>query len=285
MPGTSTNFVESLALSVIKNHPIGVFDSGIGGLSVVKEIHRALPAEEVIYFGDTARLPYGTKSKETIVRFSREIVRFLLKFRVKLIIVACHTASSFSLPTLKRALHIPVIGVVQPGAEEALRVTRSGRIGVLGTRATIQSGSYVKELKKRNRRLKVYSQSCPLFVPLVEEGHFEDELAYRVAKMYLLPLKRRRVDTVILGCTHYPLLRRVIGDTLGKEVILVDSSYETAQKVKDLLERETLIRANGQLHKASQFYVSDEPHRFSKIGSLFLKDRIRSVQKVCIPSL
>jgi len=269
-----------------KNRPIGVFDSGIGGLSVVKEVQRVLPEESIIYFGDTARLPYGTKSKETIIRFSREIVRFLLKFRVKLIVVACHTASSFSLPTLKRELDLPVIGVVQPGAEEALRLTRTGRIGVLGTRATVQSESYVKALQKYHvgAGIKVFSKACPLFVPLVEEGHLHDDLAYRVAEKYLLPLKRLRVDTVILGCTHYPLLRGVIGDVLGAKTVLVDSSHQTAAQVKQLLERENLIASNGWSRPASQFYVSDEPNRFSKVGSIFLRHRIRPVKKICIPS-
>ena len=265
--------------------PIGIFDSGIGGLSVAKEIQRALPGEDIVYFGDTARLPYGTKSKETITRFSREIVRFLLKFRVKLIVVACHTASSFSLATLKRELDLPVVGVVQPGAEEALRATRSGRIGILGTRATIQSGSYVKEIKKRNPRIKIFSQCCPLFVPLVEEGHLHDDLTYRAAEKYLLPLKKRHIDTVILGCTHYPLLRRVIGDVMGKRVVLVDSSRETAQKVKRVLKKEALTAPNGLNHQTSLFFVSDEPARFSRVGSIFLKDRLKPVKKVSIPSI
>lgn len=264
-----------------KNRPIGIFDSGIGGLSVVKEVQRLLPGEEVIYFGDTARLPYGTKSKETITRFSREIARFLLGFRVKLIVVACHTASSFSLATLKRELVLPVVGVVEPGAAEALRVTRSGRIGVLGTRATVQSGSYVRELKRRDPHVKIFAKECPLFVPLVEEGHLRDALAYQVAKTYLSPLKRFGVDTVILGCTHYPLLRKVIGEVLGKETVLVDSSRETAEQVRRVLEQKDLTAPNGHLPHP-RFFVSDEPKRFSKIGGIFLKDHIPSVKKVCI---
>ena len=266
-----------------KRRPIGIFDSGIGGLSVVKEIQRVLPNEEIVYFGDTARLPYGTKSKETIIRFSREISRFLLEFRVKLIVVACHTASSFSLATLRRELDIPVIGVVEPGAEEALSVTRTGRIGVLGTRATVQSGSYVRALQRRDPHVKIFTKVCPLFVPLVEEGHLHDDLAYQVAETYLVPLKRFRVDTVILGCTHYPLLRKVIGDVLGKGTVLVDSSHETAEKVRQVLEERELTTSNGYLPHP-RFFVSDEPGRFSKVGGLFLKDRIPAVKKVCVPS-
>jgi len=262
--------------------PIGVFDSGIGGLSVVKEIQRVLPGEGLVYFGDTAHLPYGTKSKETIVRFSREIVRFLLKFRVKAIVVACHTASSFSLTALRKEFDLPIIGVVRPGAEEALRMTHSGRIGILGTRSTIQSGSYLREIKRLNPRAKVFSQSCPLFVPLVEEGHLEDDIATRVAEEYLRPFKRLHVDTVVLGCTHYPLLKRVIGKALGKGVCLIDSSHETAEQVKRLLEKDHLISLNGHASQRCRFYVSDEPSRFSKVGGAFLRDRIRAVQKVSL---
>lgn len=266
------------------NDPVGIFDSGVGGLSVVKEVQRLLPGEDIIYFGDTARLPYGTKSKETIVRFSREIVRFLLQFRVKLIVVACHTASSFSLPTLRREGNVPILGVVESGAEEALCVTQTGRIGILGTRATISSESYAREIKKRNPKVKVFSQPCPLFVPLVEEGHLRDALAYRVAEKYLLPLRQRHIDTVILGCTHYPLLRHVIAEVLGKKTTLVDSSRETAQQVKRILAKKGMTASNGRTGSA-QFYVSDEPHRFSKVGGLFLRNCLRRVRKVSLPCI
>ncbi|MBI4436572.1 MAG: glutamate racemase [Candidatus Omnitrophica bacterium] len=262
--------------------PIGIFDSGIGGLSVVKEVQRVLPAERLVYFGDTARLPYGTKSKETVVRFSREIVRFLLQFRVKAIVVACHTASSFSLAALQREFDLPIVGVVHPGAEEALRTTRTGRIGILGTRSTIQSGSYQREIKRLNPRTKIFSQSCPLFVPLVEEGHLMDAIAYQVAEKYLRPLKRLHVDTVLLGCTHYPLLKRVIHDVLGEGVRLVDSSHETAEHLKRLLEKDRLVSLNGHPSRRCQFYVSDEPNRFSKVGSVLLRGRIHSVKKVSL---
>ncbi|MFH1858560.1 MAG: glutamate racemase, partial [Candidatus Omnitrophota bacterium] len=267
-----------------KNRPIGIFDSGIGGLSVAKEIQKLLPGESLVYFGDTARLPYGTKSKETVTRFSREIARFLLQFRVKLIVVACHTASSFSLAALKRDLDFPVVGVIQPGAEAALRATRSGRIVVLGTRATVQSGSYVKEIRKRDPRIKVFSQCCPLFVPLVEEGHLRDDLVYRVAEKYLFPLKKFRADTVILGCTHYPLLRRVIQEVMGKGVTLVDASRETAEYVQRMLDRENLAAPNGY-RRSCRYFVSDEPVRFAKVGSVFLGERLQPAKKVCVPPL
>ncbi len=261
--------------------PIGIFDSGIGGLSVVKEIRRLLPDESIVYFGDTARLPYGTKSKETIVRFSKEIVRFLLQCRVKLIVVACHTASSFSLPALKRQFDVPVVGVVRPGARAAVRKTRSGRIGVLGTRSTVTSGSYAKAIQKLDSKAKVFSQSCPLFVPLVEEGHFHDEITRQVAEKYLLPMKRLNPDTVVLGCTHYPLIRGVIQEILGRDITLIDSARETAEEVKEIIERNRLSSMNGRVSDC-KFFVSDEPKRFAKIGSLFLKDTIRSVRKATL---
>jgi glutamate racemase len=267
-----------MGLPISHKKPIGVFDSGIGGLSVVKELKRLLPNEDIIYFGDTARLPYGTKSKETVVRFSCEIVRFLTRFKIKLGVVACHTASSFSLPTLRRHFPIPMVGVVQPGARQALTLTRTGRIGVLGTRATIQSGSYEKEIKRLDRRVKVFSQSCPLFVPLVEEGHFNGDITTRIAEQYLAPMARAGVDTVILGCTHYPLLKEVIGSIFGKRVKLVDSAQAVAWQVRDLLEAQNLLANGGD--GSTRYFVSDEPRHFVKIGSFFLKDRIRAVRKI-----
>ena len=258
--------------------PIGVFDSGIGGLSVVKELRKLLPGEDIVYFGDTARLPYGTKSKETVVRFSCEIVRFLMRFRIKLGVVACHTASSYSLPTLRRHFSIPILGVVQPGARQALALTRTRRIGVLGTRATVQSCSYEKEMKRLDPQVKVTSQSCPLFVPLVEEGHFNGEITHRIAENYLDPMARSGVDTVILGCTHYPLLKDAIGSIFGPRVQLVDSAQAVAWQVRDLLEAQGLL-VNGRQGRV-RYFVSDEPRHFIKIGSLFLNGKIRKVQKV-----
>ena len=245
---------------------------------MVKELQRLVPGEDIVYFGDTARLPYGTKSKETVVRFSCEIVRFLMRFHIKLGVVACHTASSFSLPTLRRHFSIPIVGVVQPGARQALALTRTGRIGILGTRATVQSRSYEKEIKRLGPKVKVYSQSCPLFVPLVEEGHFNGDITHRIAKEYLMPMAHSGVDTVILGCTHYPLLHHVIGSVFGPKVKLVNSAQAVAWQVRDLLEAQNLL-ANGR-EGHTRYFVSDEPRHFIKVGSLFLRDRIRSVRKV-----
>lgn len=261
-----------------RNRPIGVFDSGIGGLSVVKELRRLLPREEIVYFGDTARLPYGTKSKETVVRFSCEILRFLMRFKIKTGVVACHTASSFSLPTLRRHFPIPIVGVVQPGTRVALLKTRNGRIGVLGTRATIQSRSYEKEIRRLAPKARVFSRSCPLFVPLVEEGHFNGNITTQIARNYLTPVARSGVDTVILGCTHYPLLKDVIGSVFGRKVKLVDSAQAVAWQVRTLLEAQDLLTDGNE--GRTRFFVSDEPRHFAKIGRLFLKDTIDTVRKV-----
>lgn len=262
------------------NQPIGIFDSGIGGLTVLKEMRREVPHENIVYFGDTAHVPYGTKSKETITRFSLDNVRFLQGFDVKLVIVACNTASSLSLEALKESFSTPIIGVIEPGAKQALKTTRSGRIGVIGTKATIGSGAYEAELKKLDPKIKVYSQACPLFVPFVEEGWLDGAVVEKVAKIYLEPIKKFGVDTLILGCTHYPLLTKVIQKMIGKGVKLVNSAEETAKEAKKLLEDASLrcaVRRGGQ---ETQFYVSDEPEQFRSLGERFLGQSIQSVAKV-----
>ncbi|MDD5449979.1 MAG: glutamate racemase [Candidatus Omnitrophica bacterium] len=258
--------------------PIGVFDSGIGGLTVVKELARCLPNEDIIYFGDTARVPYGTKSPATIIRFSIENVLFLLKFRVKLVVIACNTSSSHALPVLKRDFKIPIVGVINPGAREAARISKSGRVGVIGTNATIQSGSYNCEIKKINPAIKVYSGACPLFVSLVEEGWLNDDVTYTIAGKYLKSLKEKKVDTLILGCTHYPLLKGVIKDIMGDGVTLVDSAKRVTAHVKDVLIQKDLLSENKKKGEC-RFYVSDEPARFAKIGERFLGQKIRFVKK------
>jgi glutamate racemase len=261
------------------NRPIGIFDSGIGGLTAVKEIVKVLPAEDIVYFGDTARVPYGTKSPSTVLKFSVENALFLLRFKVKLIVVACNTSSSHSLPVLKANFKVPVIGVISPGAREAVNTTRSGRIGVIGTTATIQSGSYEREIKDMDPRVRVFNRACPLFVSLVEEGWLNEGITYAVAQRYLAPLKARKVDTLILGCTHYPLLKAVIKKVMGKNVALVDSAKQTAAYVREELMRAG-IPASRSRKGLSRFYVSDEPARFARIGAGFLGQRIKFVKKV-----
>jgi len=257
--------------------PIGVFDSGLGGLTVVREIGKALPGEEIIYFGDTARVPYGTKSKETITRFSKENVKFLLKFKVKLIVVACNTASSLSLSSLKRSFKVPIIGVIKPGVKRALEVTDKGPIGVIGTRSTIASDSYQKLIKASASGMKVIGRPCPLFVPLVEEGWLDNKITSSVMDEYLGDFKKRRVETLILGCTHYPLLKKSIRRSVGGGVKLIDSASETARAVKCMLKEKGLL-SDRKRFKNHKYFVSDEPAIFRKIGSRFLGSRIKEVK-------
>jgi len=258
--------------------PIGIFDSGVGGLTVVDKVFRLLPNEKIIYFGDTARVPYGNKSGETVKRFSKEIAKFLLRFNVKLIIVACNTASSLALDTLKRSLRVPALGVIKPGVEEALRATRSGRIGVIGTKATVNSSAYKNEIKAIKKSAFVVEKSCPLFVPLVENKWIDDEITRKIAKRYLAPILDERVDTLILGCTHYPLLKKVIGKIAGKGVRLVDSSMAVTKYTRDILAKNNLS-ADGKKPKA-KFFASDDTKNFSDLARVFLGKNIKAKRVV-----
>ena len=254
--------------------PIGVFDSGVGGLTVVREIMRNLPNEEIVYFGDTARVPYGSKSKETVTRYSRQIVRFLQSKEVKAIVVACNTASAYALETIKKELDIPIIGVVEPGARVACETTVNDRIGVIGTEATVHSGIYTSFIRRQKPDVQVVSKACPLFVPLVEAGYVDHSSADKqqitklVIAQYLTEMREAGVDTLILGCTHYPLLKTMIGEFMGREVTLVDPAKTAAHHLERLLS-ERGLRADhptGQAH----FYVSDVPDSFAQTADLFL---------------
>ena len=257
---------------------IGVFDSGVGGLTVVRELFRQLPYEDIIYFGDTARVPYGIKSKETVIKFSIENILFLLKQEVKLICVACNTASSFAVPVIKNNFRVPIIGVIAPGAREAVYASQNKRIGVIGTKGTIKSRTYEREIKQLNRKVKVTAVSCPLFVPFVEEGWLDGEVVQSVAKKYLKPLKDTGVDTVILGCTHYPLLKPVIQKILGPQVTLIDSAKQVAFEVKKILAGEEMLNhTKGGRHR---FYVSDNPEWFSSLAQRFMGKKLTDVRKV-----
>lgn len=258
--------------------PIGIFDSGIGGLTVVKELMRCLPNEDIIYFGDTARVPYGTKSPHTVIKFSIENTLFLLHFKVKLIVVACNTSSSYSLSILRNDFKVPVIGVINPGAEEAAKVTKNGRIGVIGTTATVESAAYSDAIRRIDPTLKVYSIACPLFVPLVEEGWLNEKATCDIARRYLRPLKDKDIDTLILGCTHYPLLKGVIKGIMGEDVVLIDSAKQVASHVKEVLSRENLL-FRAKRRGRYTFYVSDEPRRFAVAGERFLGRKIKCVKK------
>jgi len=259
--------------------PIGVFDSGIGGLTVVKALMRELPSESIVYFGDTARVPYGTKSKSTIVKFSLENVEFLLRFGVKCIVIACNTSSSWALPTLRKYFKVPIIGVIRPGALAAVRQTRKKRIGVIGTKATVHSRAYEQAIHRLDPTVKVFSQCCPLFVPLVEEGWLNGSVCREVAERYLEPLKRQRIDTLILGCTHYPLLAAMLQRTLGRSVALVDSAQQTAAEVRGVLSGTDAIHETAARPR-HRFFVTDEPDYFSQVSRRFLGRSMVSVERV-----
>ncbi len=259
---------------------IGVFDSGVGGLTVIKELIRQLPNEDIIYFGDTARVPYGIKSKETVIRFSIENILFLLKNDVKLICVACNTVSSVALPVIKNHFRVPIVGVITPGVREAVYATHNKRVGVIGTSGTIKSGSYEQEIKQLDSSVKVTAVACPLFVPFAEEGWLEGSVVIEVAKTYLKPMKEAGVDTVILGCTHYPLLKPVIRQVMGEGVRLIDSAKQVAIEVKKILSAESLC--NSQRKGKHKFYVSDNPEWFSNLANRFLGQLIKDVKKVNI---
>jgi len=238
-----------------------------------------LPNESIVYFGDTARVPYGSKSKETVIKFSIQDADFLMDLDVKMIVVACNTASSLSLDILKKRYDIPLVGVIGPGARKAAEITDKMRVGVIGTKATVSSGIYEKEVKSFNPRINVVSASCPLFVPLVEEGWLTGSITKQIAKTYLEPLKKNNIDVLILGCTHYPLLRPVIQDVVGRRVSLVDSAKETAKEVKRIAEENGMCK-NAKDKPMYKFYISDEPLLFKKVGEKFLGRSIENVEKV-----
>lgn len=265
---------------------IGVFDSGIGGLTVVREILRILPRESIVYLGDTARVPYGNKSRETVVKFSTENLLFLLHHDVKLVVVACHTASSFALPFLERHFKRPILGVIEPGVETALQVTRTGRVGVIGTQATVGSQAYPRLFARSGSKVRVTQVACPLFVPLVEEGCTGDAITREVARRYLKPLQQARVDTVILGCTHYPLLKPTLAHVLGTRVRLIDSARQVALKTRQTLEQlQWTAPKSGRASPLRKFFVTDEPRHFERLAHRFLGCRPGNVSKADVASL
>jgi glutamate racemase len=257
---------------------IGVFDSGIGGLTVLHQIIEALPRENTVYLGDTARAPYGTKSVETVLRYSFENSEFLVKKGVKLVVVACNTSTAIALGQLKIELSLPVIGVIEPGVRRAIESTKSKRIGVIGTDATIQSGAYTRALKTVDPEIEVYSRACPLFVPLIEEGWTDNEVVEMTVKTYLGSLKQSGIDTLILGCTHYPLLKKAIRKFIGSGVRLVDSAEATAKEVEAVLKKTAIARKSGK--GTHSFFVTDAPDRFIKVGRRFLGEKVESAVRI-----
>lgn len=264
--------------------PIGVFDSGVGGLTVAREIMRQIPNERLVYFGDTARVPYGNKSKETVTKYSKQIIRFLRKQNVKAIVVACNTASAYALEEIEKELDIPIIGVVKPGAKVAAETTRNKKVGVIATAGTIQSQIYTEYIQGIQKDIQVIGKACPLFVPLVEEGLLEDPVTDEIATRYLNELKDIDIDTLILGCTHYPLIRSTVGRIMGDGVTLVNPAYETAVELRSLLEREGLLNpsTNRLGTNQYQFFVSDGADKFKVFANSILKYGILSAQVIHI---
>lgn len=266
------------------NSPIGVFDSGVGGLTVAREIMRQLPNERIVYFGDTARVPYGNKSKETVTKFSRQIVHFLKNQQVKAIVVACNTASAYALEELEQEVDIPIIGVVKPGARAALLATRNKKVGVVATEATIHSGIYSRYIEENDASVSILGKACPLFVPLVEEGLWEDPVTDEIARRYLSELIDSGIDTLILGCTHYPMLRTTIAKIMGDGVTLVNPAYETARELKLLLAEKGLESEHrpGLGTELYRFYVSDGAEKFKQFANSILTYGILSAKVVNI---
>lgn len=266
-----------------KGAPVGVFDSGVGGLTVAREIMRQLPNENLVYFGDTARVPYGSKSKDTIIRYSRQIIHFLMTKDVKAIVIACNTASALALDVVRKEVEVPVIGVVEPGARAALHITKTKKIGIIGTEATVQSAIYEKIIKELDAGVSVIGKACPLFVPLVEEGFAKHKVTGEMIDYYLASLKESDIDSLILGCTHYPLLRSRIRDYLGKQIMLVNPAYETAMDLKHLLE-ECKMTNDGvkKEHALYSFYVSDAADKFKQFANSILPYDIETTQQINI---
>lgn len=265
----------------MSSKPIGVFDSGVGGLTVSKEIMELLPHEAIVYLGDTARVPYGSKSPETITRYAFEGLKFLLSMNVKLVVIACNTVSATCLKELQNNSNVPVIGVIEPGARAAVRTTTSKKVGVIGTERTVNSKAYENAIKEIDSEIMILSKACPLFVPLIEEGWLDKEATYLTIAEYLMPLKNEGIDTLVLGCTHYPLLKPSIARVLGEEIKLVDCAKETAIMIKNTLEFQGLLNREGSFNEEIyRYFVTDNPEKFKEIGERFLNRKIEHIEKV-----
>ena len=279
-----TGYREENKLIMDKNAPIGVFDSGVGGLTVAREIMRQIPNERIVYFGDTARVPYGSKSKDNIIKFSRQIIRLLQTENVKAIVIACNTASALALDEMQQEFDLPILGVVKPGAKVAVETTANKRIGLIGTEANIRSGVYTRYIESLDDEAKVFEKACPLFVPLVEEGWLHDDITLQVASRYLEELKEKDIDTLIMGCTHYPLIRSTIRKVMGDKVNLVNPAYETAIELKNLLERDNLANKCDVDSPSSmyRFYVSDAEEKFKLFANSILPFDITMTKQINI---
>jgi len=265
----------------LKNKPIGVFDSGLGGLTVVNQLMHYLPQESIIYFGDTARVPYGTKSPETVQKFAGQITRFLQAQSVKLIVVACNTVSSLAMEKVVEISSVPVIGVIEPGSRAALQKSKNRRIGIIGTSATVSAGKYNSMLSSMAPDVTVFSQACPLFVPLVEEGWIDSEVTEMVARIYLEPIIRQSIDTLILGCTHYPIIKETIKKTVDNNIEIVDSAIQTALEVRNELSSNNLLNESG-IQPEHLFYVSDFPQKFEDIAQRLLGQPLENIRRISL---
>jgi glutamate racemase len=274
----SNGRVRSIAAASATDRPIGVFDSGIGGLTVLKALTSALPGEDFIYLGDTARLPYGTKSNEVIIRYSKENTEFLLAKGIKMLVVACNTSSAVALDAIASETMVPVIGVIEPGARAAVKASRNGKIGVIGTEATIASGAYTRAIQRLGKKSEIYTRACPLLVPLAEEGWIDNEVAERTVAHYLESLKQSGIDTLLLGCTHYPLLRAMFAQVLGTSVRIVDSATATAIEVGDRLRMLRLAKRGAD--GSQSFFVTETPDRFVRVGRRFLGPQVESAVRI-----
>lgn len=263
------------------NAPIGVFDSGVGGLTVVREIMRHLPDENLVYFGDTARVPYGSKSQDSIIRFSRQIIHFLRTKHVKAIVIACNTASALALDIVQQEVDIPVIGVIVPGARAAVKETKNKKVGVLGTEATIKSNMYTKQMQQEDPEVEVIGKACPLFVPLIEEGFAKHKITKEVIDIYLHEMRESGIDTLILGCTHYPLLRSAISEYMGEKIHLVNPAYETAMELRAVLQEKGL-KNSGDGELSYEFHSSDAPVKFKIFANSILPCHINWIEHINI---
>ena len=265
--------------TTLKEKPIGVFDSGIGGLTVVKHLSTVLPNEHIVYFGDTARVPYGSKSNSTVIEYSIQDTNFLLHKNVKVVVVACNTASSIAISDLQKKFSVPIIGVILPGAQMAVNETKNGKIGVIGTRATIGNQAYSKAIKEIKKDIQVIEKACPLFVPLAEEGWTHHRATHEIAEEYLKELREKEIDTLVLGCTHYPILSDVIQEVIGSKVKLIDSGVATAAVVKNEIHK-LKFETDHKDHPNLDLFVSDIPTKFQEVAELFLGKKVKKAIKV-----
>ena len=266
------------------NRPIGIFDSGIGGLTVLKEISEQLPYEDIIYFGDTARIPYGTKSRETVIKYAFQCAKFLLSKNVKAIVIACNTASALAYEEAQKAFNVPIVGVIEPGAKATVTATKNNKIGVIGTTATINSEAYQSAIRELNKSAEVIGVACPLFVQIVEDGWEDTDVALITAEKYLMELKEHNIDTLVLGCTHYPILRYTLSKVMGDKVSLVNPAFETAKEIKRVLKEKDLL-SDKKEKPVYKYYVSDDPEKFRRIGGNIMNKNIESIEKVDIENL